>query len=145
MILKKLTLRNFLIHSDSVIEFNQAGITAIIGENGSGKSSIIEGIQFALFGKSSKGNKKDLIKWGRKEALVELEFQNSLGLFKIVREISKRGSGGSSTLFKFEKGQFLPFYQKNLDKELPKITGLTLRTFQTSAVVKQGEIEGLLN
>ncbi|MEZ0323890.1 MAG: SMC family ATPase [Hydrogenothermaceae bacterium] len=144
MILKKLTLRNFLIHSDSEIEFNPVGITAIIGENGSGKSSIIEAIQFALFGSSSKGNKKDLIKWGKKEALVELEFENSLGLFKIARTISYNDSG-SSMLCKYEKGQFIQYYQKNLNKEIPKIIGLTLKTFRTAAVVKQGEIEGLIN
>lgn len=147
MILKKISLQNFLSHSDSVVEFNPNGITAIIGENGSGKSSIIEAIQFALFGDSDKGNLANLVKWGKKEAIVELEFENQLGLFKIHREIARTSKGASSqnsVVYKFEKGSYRLFYQKNLKSELPKLTGLTKKTFQTSGLIKQGEIEGFL-
>lgn len=147
MILKKISLQNFLSHSDTVVEFNPNGITAIIGENGSGKSSIIEAIQFALFGDSDKGNLANLVKWGKKEAIVELEFENQLGLFKIHREIARTSKGASSqnsVVYKFEKGSYRLFYQKNLKSELPKLTGLTKKTFQTSGLIKQGEIEGFL-
>jgi len=60
MILKKLHLKNFLIHKETDVEFSENGITVFIGDNGAGKSSIIEGITYALFGKSSKGNIADL-------------------------------------------------------------------------------------
>lgn len=145
MILKRVLLRNFLIHTDSLVEFNPRGITAIIGENGSGKSSIIEAIYFALFGKSSKGKLTELIKWGKSSAYVELYFENSLGEFKVQREINRHNKGNKSIVYKFENGRYISYYQKNVDKELPKITGLTSKTFQTSGLIKQGEIEGLLS
>ncbi|MFQ6331406.1 AAA family ATPase [Nocardia sp. CWNU-33] len=35
------------------IDFTDKGLTAVLGDTGAGKSSILEGITFALFGKSS--------------------------------------------------------------------------------------------
>lgn len=148
MIIKKVVLKNFLSHSDSTIQFNPDGITAIIGENGSGKSSIIEAIQFGLFGESEKGKLHQLIKWGKKEAVVELEFENSLGLFRIHREIVKNGKEANtqnSIVEKFENNRFRPYYQKNLKNEVPKLIGFTKKTFLTSGLIKQGDIEGLLS
>ena len=49
MILKELWLKNFRNHADLHIKL-KPGVTAIVGDNGSGKSSIIEAIQFLLTG-----------------------------------------------------------------------------------------------
>lgn len=147
MILRKLYLSNFLSHSESIVEFNPNGITAIIGENGSGKSSIIEAIQFALFGDSDKGNLENLIKWGKEGSIIELEFENKDGLFKIHREIVKTKKGANSqnsAVYKFEKGSYRLYYQKDLKSNLPKLIGFTKRAFQISGLIKQGEIEGFL-
>jgi len=147
MILKSLKLENFLSHTDSFIEFYPDGITAIIGENGAGKSSIIEAIHFALFGKSDKGNIANLVQWGKREAKVELEFQKGNNTYKIVREIKLTGKKAETNSYvqKLEKGKYVLYYQKNINKELPKLTGLTNKIFSNSVLVKQGEIEGLLN
>ncbi len=146
MILRKITLKNFLIHEDTQLEFSPNGITAIIGENGSGKSSIIEAIQFAFFGDSDKGDRKDLVKWGRKQAKVELEFETKDGLYKVIKEINKTGKNvnTNSEIYIYENGRFRPYYQKEVNKVLPKITRLTKKTFFTSVLIKQGEIEGIL-
>ena len=146
MILKRLYLKNFLIHDETKIEFSDKGITVFIGENGAGKSSIIEGISFALFGKSDKGNQVDLVKWGKKQAVVELEFQKGKEIFKIERTIEIKGSKASSTgvIYKKQGSRFIPYFQKNISKEIPKLTGITGKTFSTSILVKQGDIEGLL-
>ena len=50
MIFKKLTLKNFKSHINTEVEFNK-GTTIILGDNGAGKSSIFEGINFALYKK----------------------------------------------------------------------------------------------
>lgn len=49
MIIKKLTLKNFLIHKLKTVEFRD-GITGILGPNGSGKSSLLEAILFCFYG-----------------------------------------------------------------------------------------------
>ncbi|RUM48197.1 MAG: hypothetical protein DSY47_06050 [Hydrogenothermus sp.] len=147
MILKSLRLKNFLAHKDTKIEFAKTGITAFIGDNGSGKTSIIEGISFALFGKSSKGNLSDLVHWTAKNAVVELIFEKNGKEYKIYREIKLTGKSVSTTsaVYRNENGVFSLYYQKNINKELPKLIGITPKTFFSSILVKQGDIEGLLN
>ncbi|PNV77182.1 MAG: hypothetical protein C0200_07515, partial [Thermoproteota archaeon] len=41
-------LRNFRSHINTKLDFSD-GVIAIIGENGAGKSSILEAINYALF------------------------------------------------------------------------------------------------
>jgi ATPase involved in DNA repair len=113
------------------LEFSPNGITAIIGENGSGKSSIIEAIQFAFFGDSDKGNLRNLVKWGRRQAKVELEFETKDGLYKVIREINKTGKNvnTNSEIYIYENGRFRLHYQKDVNKELQNITRLTKKHF----------------
>ncbi|GAB6072245.1 DNA double-strand break repair ATPase Rad50 [Venenivibrio stagnispumantis] len=146
MRLKGIVLNNFLIHDNTEIEFADNGITAFIGNNGAGKSSIVEAVSFALFGKSDKGNLIDLIKWGRNRAVVKLYFTKDNKDFVIKREITAtRGRANTTSLvYQLRGEQEIPYIQKNIDKELPKLTGLTLKTFINSVLVKQGDIEGLI-
>ena len=147
MILKRLHLKNFLIHKETNVEFSENGITVFIGDNGAGKSSIIEGITYALFGKSNKGNLSDLVNWGKKHAEVFLEFEKDGEEYRIERTIEIKGKSTKSeaVLYKKEKGDFRPYFQKNVNREIPKITGISNKTFNTSVLVKQGDIEGILN
>ena len=52
MIFRNLVLKNFKSHANTNIDFNP-GITVIVGENGAGKSTIFEGISYALFRKTT--------------------------------------------------------------------------------------------
>lgn len=58
MILKSLTLTNFKKHARFELQFD-TGLTVVRGENWAGKSTIIHGILFALFGPSAVPGKKD--------------------------------------------------------------------------------------
>src|SRR5690606_40937372 len=61
MLLNKLVLRNFKKYRRATIEF-QEGLTGIIGSNGSGKSTIVEAIAWALYGNKASLIKRNLIK-----------------------------------------------------------------------------------
>ncbi|ACO03573.1 MAG TPA: hypothetical protein DEP48_02005 [Persephonella sp.] len=146
MILKRIYLKNFLTHTETEINFPDKGITVFIGENGAGKSSIIEGISYALYGKTSKGNLQDIVQWGKNEAKVELDFIKGGETYRIERVVSIKGKKAvsSGTVFKKRGERFLPYYQKNISKEIPKLTGLTLKTFFSSVLIRQGDIESLI-
>ncbi len=148
MILKKLSLKNFLAHTDTEVEFAENGLTAFIGDNGAGKTSIIEGIYFALFGKSTKGkSQRDLVQWGKGGGVVELEFQKGKDTYVVRREIklSGRSANSQSVVYKYENGVKKPYFQKHVNEELLKLLDFNYKTFLNSILVKQGDIEGLIN
>jgi len=75
---RKISWSNFLSTGDNptTVFFDRSPTTLIIGENGSGKSTILDALTFALFGKSFRNiNKAQLINTiNEKGLLVEIEF-----------------------------------------------------------------------
>ncbi|MCM1982688.1 AAA family ATPase [Lyngbya confervoides] len=71
-----LALKNFKGHADSFFEFAQ-GTNAICGENGAGKTSLIEAIAWVLFDHCDY-QKKELVRMGSKTAQASVEFLSSL-------------------------------------------------------------------
>ena len=53
---REIHLASFMTHEDSVLHLPPAGIVVIEGVNGSGKSAFIEGVAFALWGKTLRGD-----------------------------------------------------------------------------------------
>ena len=51
-------LGDFLAHSNTKLEF-QNGVTVFVGDNGAGKSSIIDAITFSLFGQHTRHDLDD--------------------------------------------------------------------------------------
>ncbi len=55
MHVEKVTLRNVLRHADTTLELPTAGVVALTGDNGHGKSSLIEAVSVALWGTTLRG------------------------------------------------------------------------------------------
>lgn len=101
IILKKSTHRNFMSYGDIPNEFTfPNGIVLMTAANGCGKSTIIEVINFALFGTSYRGgNKGELRNTNNSTAVMEvsLEFDVDHGnddvtQFRLFRSISPKGT-----------------------------------------------------
>lgn len=73
MIVKKIALTNFRSHEEFLLEFKKT-TTMITGENGCGKTSVLEAIFEALRGKSFKAVDKEIIRRDEDFYRVELEF-----------------------------------------------------------------------
>lgn len=86
---KTIRWKNFLSTGNIFTEVNLSskGTTLIVGENGAGKSTILDAITFALFGKTFRNiNKPQLMNTiTRKELVVEIEFSIQSNHYKIVR------------------------------------------------------------
>jgi exonuclease SbcC len=77
MKIKSIELKNFLVHEDSVVDFVD-GINIITGQNGSGKSSIVEAICYSLFGKAIyQGSGEHLIRHGKRDFLIKMVMSNN--------------------------------------------------------------------
>ena len=84
----RIVLENFRIHKQLDINFKDLNI--LIGENGAGKSSILEAICYCLFGVTASGAKKnELIKHGEKKGSVTLYLSNGYILYKDFSNKSK--------------------------------------------------------
>jgi DNA repair protein SbcC/Rad50 len=89
--LNSLRLVNFRQHADTRVEFD-VGLTGIIGANGSGKTTILEGIAYALYGVDAARGKKESIRFNRAPARasvrVELDFQLGAHRYHVVRGLT---------------------------------------------------------
>lgn len=99
----KLTMKNFLSHGDNANTFilNKAPTTMVSGKNGNGKSSIMDGITFALFGKSFRDIKKASLinSINQGGAVVSITFNKGSTEYEITRgmkpnilEITRNGN-----------------------------------------------------
>ena len=88
---KKIKWTNFLSTGNNPIEviLDRSPTTLIIGENGAGKSTILDALCFALFGKAFRNiNKPQLINTiNEKGALVEIEFSIGNNFYQVSRGI----------------------------------------------------------
>lgn len=86
---KKIRWKNFLSTGNTFteVDFTKSNLTLIVGDNGAGKSTILDALCFALFNKPfRKINKPQLINTiNGKDAVVEIEFSVGKKNYKIVR------------------------------------------------------------
>jgi DNA repair exonuclease SbcCD ATPase subunit len=89
IVFKTLRWKNFLSTGNlfTEIDLNKSNNTLIVGENGSGKSTILDALSFAIFGKPfRKVNKPQLINSiTKKDMVVEIFFSIGTNNYKIVR------------------------------------------------------------
>lgn len=88
---KKLRYKNFLSTGDSFtqIDLDKSSSTLIVGQNGAGKSTMLDALSFGLFGKAHRSiNKNQMINSiNGKACVVEVEFSALGSEYKIVRGI----------------------------------------------------------
>lgn len=91
IIFKTLEWRNFLStgNTPNKIDLNRSTTTLVIGRNGEGKSTMLDALTFALFGKPFRNiNKPQLVNSiNGKNAVVTIEFDIGSTFYKIVRGI----------------------------------------------------------
>ncbi|ACV24480.1 AAA family ATPase [Methanocaldococcus fervens] len=143
MIINSITINNFKSHVNTKITFND-GIIAIIGENGSGKSSIFEAMFFALFGADALRRMgltyDEIITKGKKAMSVELDFEVNGNSYKVVREYDGRSS---AKLYK--NNELYAKTVNEVNRAISEILGVDKDMFLNSIYIKQGEIANLLN
>jgi len=125
ILFEKLRWKNLLSTGNifTELDLNKVNTTLIVGENGAGKSTILDALSFSLFGKPfRKINKPQLVNTiTRKDMVVEIEFSISSNRYKIVR-------GLKPNIFEvYQNGNLLnqsaemKDYQNILEKQILKI------------------------
>jgi DNA repair exonuclease SbcCD ATPase subunit len=125
ILFKKIKWKNLLSTGNlfTEIELNKTNTTLIVGENGAGKSTILDALSFVLFGKAfRKINKPQLVNAiTQKGLVVEVEFDIGFNKYKIIR-------GMKPNIFEvYMNGQLLnqsaesKDYQEILEKQILKV------------------------
>ena len=104
MRLNSVALTNFRQHADTRIDFD-SGLTGVIGANGSGKTTILEAIAWAIYGTAAARGTRESIRHNRAgpRATVRVELDFDLGghRYRIVRGLTSAElylDGGSAPI-----------------------------------------------
>ena len=148
--LRKIELLNFLSHGESEISL-KPGITVFMGQNGSGKSSVIDAITFALFGKHTRPNNKGLVKYRESKGQASVEFTSGDKTYKAVRNLTAKGTS-EAKLYKITEGKEILIAQgersqlgnDTMSNAIESIIGLDFDKIRISSIVQQGELEKII-
>ena len=133
MIIKSVTLNNIRSHVRQKIDFNK-GITVLSGDIGSGKSSVLLAVEFALFGISDSGS--GLLRKGTDEGSVELAFEVNNNEYTIKRVLKRKSDGVRQT-----NGYFItPNAKKDLTPVELKQAVITLLGYPQESLNKKSLI-----
>jgi exonuclease SbcC len=148
MIPVRLKLRNFMCYRDNVPPLDFAGIhlACLSGDNGNGKSAVIDAITWALWGKARAGSDDELIHSTQNEMEVEFDFKVGEQLFRIVRKRSRpkkrTGAGLPSLEFQVSDGDGFRALTGNTialtQQKIIETLHMDYDTFINSAYLRQG-------
>ncbi|MFZ5855848.1 MAG: AAA family ATPase [Chloroflexota bacterium] len=99
MIPLKLNIAGFLSYREPVeLDFEAFDLACISGQNGAGKSSLLDAFTWALFGEARGKDKDALINLQSKTAEVALSFGYEGNIYRVQRTVTK----GKSTVLEFQ-------------------------------------------
>ncbi|MFV2040392.1 MAG: AAA family ATPase [Candidatus Hydrothermarchaeales archaeon] len=145
MIIEGVRLKNFRSHRDTRLTLER-GTTVIIGENGAGKTSILDAIGFALF-KARPGSVgvDELISLGEREAEVTVDFHSNGRRYRVRRRrTKKRGAESYFYLLGAERETLLVKGEREVTVEVENTLGMNGELFTSAVYIRQGEIDRLL-
>ena len=168
MVPNKLTIENFKSYGTLLnpLDLNGVHIVCLSGQNGHGKSSLLDAICWAIWGDEVHRPQDELVKHGENDMRVELEFysdgyfQKTEGrnLYKVIRRFSRRkGSRSGATSLELYVSQTrkvnteLDFQVltgntiRDTQSSIFKLVGMDYRTFINSAFLLQGRSDEFTN
>jgi len=147
MIPVRLELKNFLPYrAPDAIFFEGIHLACLTGANGAGKSSLLDAITWALWGKARGKRDDDLVHLNQSEMSVQLDFEQEGDVYRVLRrrKAGRRGQG-SLDLFSIQtNNQLRTINQPSMRQTQAKINDilrLDYDTFVNSAFLQQGKAD----
>jgi exonuclease SbcC len=100
MIPLSLRLYNFMSYGEEVpqLDFSQITTACLTGDNGHGKSALLDAMTWVLWGQTRAKNLDDVVRLGQREMEVEFEFDLEGQRYRVLRKRSLRTKAGQSSL-----------------------------------------------
>ena len=148
---QRLVMEGFLAYRRRTeIDFAEADLFVLSGPTGSGKSSVIDGMTFALYGsipRVGKGSVEPLISAQADSCRVEFKFSVGEETFTAVRLMVRQGSGASTTEARLLRGESQEVLAGTADEVTNAVTdllGLRYEHFIKAVVLPQGAFADFL-
>jgi exonuclease SbcC len=147
-----LRVRNFMSYGESVppLDFSRFQMACLCGDNGHGKSALLDAITWALWGRSRARSEDDLIQIGKLDAEVELEFALGSERYCVLRKRQLRSSGKRRVatptleLQIYDGDRYRPLTGESVTQTQAALNGLLridYETFINSAFILQGRAD----
>lgn len=146
----RLDLRGFgAFREQTTIDFDGLDLFALVGPTGAGKSTIIDGIAFALYGSVARYKSANLvapvINQLSNEARIRLDFTIGIEEYTATRVVRKTAKGASTKEARLERGdEVLAGNARELDAAVEDLLGLDFDQFTKTVVLPQGEFARFL-
>ena len=146
MIPLKLQLRNFMCYRElEPLDFSGIHLACLAGDNGHGKSALLDAMTWALWGKARAKRDDELIHLGQTEMEVEFEFALGENRYRVIRKRDSRGRGQSSLELQVRDGDlFRPLTEPTIRQtqaRINRILRMDYETFINSAFLLQGRAD----
>ncbi len=125
MLINKVVLKNYRSHTDTTVEFS-TGINLVLGQNGAGKSSILEAIGFTLYDAGLRTTQKEAVNINNdsSHALIKVVFTaNDDTVWSVERKL---GSTSSHNLYAGGETQPRKTGTNEVVSKVKELTGIDL-------------------
>ena len=128
------------------LDLHSIHVACLCGDNGHGKSALLDSITWALWGKSRARTHDELVHQGRSDMAVDLEFSAGAQRYRVSRRYSRRSSQGHTILeFQVSSGNGFTPVTLNSVRETEEHIRNTLHmdydTFVNTAFLLQGKAD----
>lgn len=148
MIPRSLRLQNFMSYGDNVppLDFASFSTACLTGDNGHGKSTLLDAITWALWGETRAKSIDDVVRLGQDDAAVEFVFDLESERYRVIRKRSVRTRQSALELqgFDWATDSFRAISGNSIRETEAKIVQLlhmNYDTFVNSVFVLQGRAD----
>ena len=140
--IESVELSNFLSHKYNIIKFDE-GITALIGHNGAGKSSIMDAVMFSLFGDTGRDATIDqLQRTGENQTYTKTTFKIKGTKYHALRTIA---NGTSKRIeLQDESGELIAKGDGAVKEKIKELIGLDHSALKIASIVPANELQSIV-
>ena len=150
MIPLRLSVRNFMCYRDNVptLDFQSLHVACLCGDNGHGKSALLDAITWALWGSTRASQQHELIHQGQTDMEVTLDILVRDQVYRVIRKHTRRaGARQGATVLELQAANgagFRPITANSVRETealIVRTIQLDYETFINTAYLQQGKAD----